>query len=1330
MTAGTFTAAPHDDRWWDHDAPSARVARRPGPEDARRAAGVAIPCAAAGVLAALACQTWFRPGHFIAMGDIPPLLGTGVGHGNTALWGHWAGGAGAPSYQIAGLLPALLSRIVELAGGSDVLAQRLLYTVLFAGAGAGVAYFAAAFTRRPAAVFAAGVVGAFNPFVMTNVPNPITLLVLTIVALLGGTVVRAARGVVASPVAFAVVTLGCSYVLLNPPSVLLCGGWIAALASLGNLLGGPGGMRRALLFLVRATPWVLVLNLWWIVPGAVALVGGSADLAAVTDVRDWAWTHVRSSPLNVLRLNAGWAWGHDEYFPYSSTMDHPMVVALGLLLPAAGLAAPAFTSGRARRTAAALGLMALVLMVLGTGLHAPFAAINLWLYDHVPGYWMFREPAAKFGVPLVVVYGALAALTVDALQDRWHRRGRRSLAVAAGATAVAAIAVPSIPLWTGLVIPQAREGMPSAHVALPDEWRAAAASVNSADRPGKALVLPLGDFYQMPTKWGFYGADVIAESLVLRPTISRLPGGYLGSSRGFSQLLDATEQALSIGNVSVVPRLLQSLGVSHVMVRHDFDRSSGDRDIVDPVALAGALDQVPGVRRLRPSSVVTVYEVEDRRTGMIEAYGSAVEARGAPASRLVAAATPDETVVSDDGRSSGPQRWSWAAGDHRSVLRLGHRGVFRAVVSATSTPLYSLRSSGVDGGELLVAPVGKLALGERELPVPGGAKASIPERATALRIGQKAIPLSGDEHVVAVNGAMAIEFLAPAGDPEPLSLFTAVGDCNAIDLRPPSVTGLAAVPVEGEPAAIELRAREHAACVSVGLGDHVPGTAYRLQFDHRAVAGAPPRACLWQTGPDRCATMPSLEPGSSWKTFDGFVEPDPGTSRLTLFLYADGADPATTVTQYRGATVQRLGAIDTPVTLDLRSKETEFTLAGGAHEVAYRRTSATPTLGDFSTVGDCNASDDLKAAEAGLVAERLAGVRHPAVRLRALHHSACVAAPVVGYLGPEPYRVSFDYRTTSGVAARVCLWQSGPDRCARLNPVQPSAKWRTYEETVTPLPGTTGLSLFLYADGSGVGETVNEYRSLRVVPASSFSVVVTPRSATAATPVVTVEEQGAERHRVRLDGGRGPFTIALADSFHPGWKIKGLPKDVRAEHVVVDGYANGWQIDRAVSASVVLEFVPGTMTRWAQRASVAGGLAALWFSAVRRRRRRSTTACGQTAAAQFEGSRRQAAGPRPFAVASGVALLAGVAIALVLRRPGTADALVLASIGMLLIGYVQQVAASAPRRRLRAERRIEEAPPAPSAPLSRPRKAGPRPASRRARRRHRSRPGRGVRARR
>jgi arabinofuranan 3-O-arabinosyltransferase len=150
--------------------------------------------------------------------------------------------------------------------------------------------------------------------------------------------------------------------------------------------------------------------------------------------------------------------------------------------------------------------------------------------------------------------------------------------------------------------------------------------------------------------------------------------------------------------------------------------------------------------------------------------------------------------------------------------------------------------------------------------------------------------------------------LPPAID---LAATGPVGDCNRVDERSPAQVGLAAeVKPEAGTRVLELRARDHAACVNFTISsDEPPARTYRVQFESRRVSGSRPRACLWQEGPDRCAAMSRVDNDREWRVFDDTVEIADGVHGVHLLFYADGGAEQPTVVQFRNVRVGPLASV-------------------------------------------------------------------------------------------------------------------------------------------------------------------------------------------------------------------------------------------------------------------------------------------------------------------------------------------------------------------------------------------------------------------------------------
>jgi arabinofuranan 3-O-arabinosyltransferase len=94
------------------------------------------------------------------------------------------------------------------------------------------------------------------------------------------------------------------------------------------------------------------------------------------------------------------------------------------------------------------------------------------------------------------------------------------------------------------------------------------------------------------------------------------------------------------------------------------------------------------------------------------------------------------------------------------------------------------------------------------------------------------------------------------------------------------------------------------ACVRAAAGGPVAASWYHLGIDYRTASGQPARICVWEDGPNRCATVPALSTSGGWQHLDTTFRIDPGTRGLFLYLYADGGAAAATAVEYRAPTLR------------------------------------------------------------------------------------------------------------------------------------------------------------------------------------------------------------------------------------------------------------------------------------------------------------------------------------------------------------------------------------------------------------------------------------------
>jgi hypothetical protein len=365
-----------------------------------------------------------------------------------------------------------------------------------------------------------------------------------------------------------------------------------------------------------------------------------------------------------------------------------------------------------------------------------------------------------------------------------------------------------------------------------------------------------------------------------------LPGGYYREPV-VTALIDALEQGIVTGEGDAVP-LLQTLGARFILLRRDLVTDFPGRHFRSPRLLGERLEHTPGVVRVRSLGLVDIYEARHLRDP---------EAHAALPTRAVGAdvAAVREAVPEAGANTALVQPAAWPE------LRGLRAGAVR-IVQATR------------GGERLDASLRRRALIVR-LIRRRARHAPVTVRVLAVRLPYPPfrVFLGRDRFVVrhvlrkprliGVRELRARHGLLPARaiDLRP-ELARGVGDCYKRDPRTLNEVGIAA-DVERVDAAstLRLRARDHSACVVLPIGGIRGQAPFGLGLSYRGVRGNPPRVCVWQVGPDRCATLPPLAGSHGWHRLATTVTPEPGTRSLRLFLYADGSGGGrgVTETEYR-----------------------------------------------------------------------------------------------------------------------------------------------------------------------------------------------------------------------------------------------------------------------------------------------------------------------------------------------------------------------------------------------------------------------------------------------
>lgn len=1148
-------------------AEAADAAPPAAPEVQRRRRRSPWSSADAGILyaafaAALMVQTWFRPGRFIASGDSGPML-QGL-DGVTRSWTDTLAGSGSSGYRSAALPDGLVFELVTALGLSPTFAQRVWYTIVVVLCAAMVAWLAAALCRSAAATAAAGIIAVIAPFHLTTLPNLLPMITLGAVAAVVGWAIRSGPDRQLHPAWAVLLGVALAPIAKNPPLLVL-----VSAAMLVSVLAAWRWSGCTLRYLVRCVAWLGAASLFWAVPLVVHYLSGTPglEIVAQTDVGAWDWTQRNSGPSNVVRLVASWVWGDPDVMGPLAGLNSGAWAIISWALPVAVLAS--IVVARRRRLALAIGGAAAVLVVLCVGVNPPFGAVNRFLYEHVPGFWLFRQPMSKFGVLLVLAAAVLIALGVDGVVERLREgRARSTSIVGVGAVLAVAIVAFAHPMWTGSVIQGQRDGanqLPPARVDVPAAWHEAGEWLDRAPREGGVAVLPLSGYYQQGTQWGFYGVNDLVSRLTDRPTLNLLPGGYYDPAGSVPRLLHALQSAIDRSDDAAVRRLMSALGLAYIAIRSDLT-AVPTTPTADGAELIAAASDLPGLRLAAEFDTVQIFEPTIAETAgprrVVEVPSDLDDDRLAD---LIATA-PDEVVfVHDDGPTRYGDAWLPSGGVTSHELRTGG-GDYLLTTRIRSPLLWEAQSvaSPAGGTSLEIRLRSNISVDGTDLHPPTQMSMPVDEDVVAIVVDDRPIVLGDGPTLFGADPGASVGALTGADtlrvDTPDVGLL---GNCNNSSGATLEQAGIQAQALDG---GVLLRAVDGSACLSVPLPEpeEILGSRiWHVRGDYERISGAATRVCLWIPSSQRCAVGSPRATAESAGTLDfvaaTYAGEDP--SGASLVLYADASERDDAVTIFRDVTVRSVDLADGSETLpDVPAPSVVRTSPPATMRLTVDQDLAVNYLQPFSdVVQDCNNYDDAAPARNQLSARRLGDGPDTVVELAAARHSACVSATVKLPAGVRHLTTSFEYRS-DGPGARWCLRASG-SKCIAGGSLRSTTGWDEVQVDVvappySPLATPEDYQLYVYADGAGPGEDSSSARTVQYRRAS-----VRPTF-----PMVAAVHP--------LDDGGSESLVVEHTAFGPGWTATSGDGAGLTGHRRVDGWANGWTAPSSATSDVRTSYGP------------------------------------------------------------------------------------------------------------------------------------------------------------
>lgn len=593
------------------------------------------------LLCYLSTWSWLKPGFLLGRGDIFPYILLNPNNWTSRLLAVWDDrlNLGGPADFAKNAWLFAFSWTFHRFGDGQ-LVQHAFYGFAFAAQFASMAFYVKTILpATPRAAFAAALFYCFNVSMYQVFPYPMFVFFLALVPFMCALLIRALRDGRhdSSLIGFVVVGSTSGILFQNPPTYVL---FVLALVTTAAvmLFRDRRLIRERSVKLSLMALGTIAVNVYWLIPSYSALLGAGHESVNAVTLTSWLdFVSRRSSMLNAFWLEPYWAWGFQIYYPFIRDYEKSWLI-LASFVPILVCFSSGLVPGRDNAFGRYSVFGILVLLLLIVGIHEPYGFVYKFLFDHVPLFWLFREPTTKFTLLVIVLMAPLVGRRIaDGAAWLGRATDRGWVEWLSYCTLTIAVCIPAYALVQGKL-----EGyrdydgihLVSNKIRVPAYWNDLATYLQKSDGSGRVLLLPNDDFYAVRYSWNLYAADSdVLTELISNPLTVVTPSSsptYLSSAGAYSKFQNAFYESI-VGRVrgSLTP-FLRIQGIRYIVERRDLSYDLPGRQLVSPGDIATLIASNPSIHFVRSFGKLDLYELNSAEyvAPVYETSGSTTERSG------------------------------------------------------------------------------------------------------------------------------------------------------------------------------------------------------------------------------------------------------------------------------------------------------------------------------------------------------------------------------------------------------------------------------------------------------------------------------------------------------------------------------------------------------------------------------------------------------------------------------------------------------------------------------------------------------------------------------
>lgn len=534
---------------------------------------------------------WFDDGNFVAGSDYFPAFHPHSIYNAFFSWDEQNLGRAA-FFSQGSIFPYYSFWVgLYMAGFSLKLTTILWFSALLSGLSLSFYYFSKIITTNQSARAISSLFYTFNPFVVTIIFLHSYIFSLIFVPLLLRLLWEYFKEFNNKYLAWIFIIQIFTFVIFQTPALLfvdfiIVGGFTLFLfiKKVNGTFGSQERKGRIYFSLCKIIIGVIIVNSFAIFPitgffftNKDALSNSINSSEQFTLDKEIGLKSQETSLLNLFVFEGKWTWGskgvNDKvYLPYSLEYKTPIVIVClyGLLI--FSLSFLLFKEVRNNDLSLFFLFFALIILIFTNSLQEPFKDFNLFLYEHVSSYRVFKEIYNKTMGVYLFMNTLLFCISFSEVFKKLENR--KYLKFSVSTVLVIMIGVAGFPFLTGSVIPKGDKALSTYEINIPEYWEHGIYDFyNESREDRRVFLLPINQDLNIRYFWegGEYVGVDRANLLIPRSIIAY---DDLGTNNDFSTELIYSTYYAFYNNKSAFKEMLNIMDVGTIVQRDDLSQES------------------------------------------------------------------------------------------------------------------------------------------------------------------------------------------------------------------------------------------------------------------------------------------------------------------------------------------------------------------------------------------------------------------------------------------------------------------------------------------------------------------------------------------------------------------------------------------------------------------------------------------------------------------------------------------------------------------------------------------------------------------------------------